>query len=309
MVNCTVYVTDPILNLQKATSIPTFILGMLGNIYVLLMFCRRPRSEWNYMKIYITNMAIADCVVLVILPIKIHYYNIPWTYPKGVCNFLLSVYYVNIYVSIFTMTAISVVRFVAIKYPMKAREILCCRNALVVCVLIWIVICSFSTFYFVKDSDNDKTMCFQRTKEGLSLLFILLLIMVGFLLPFLIMLFCTIKIIYTLRKQLEIGSRCEKIQCIFIISANLIVFVICFFPIHFGYLFKYMAKDHSCDVQFIAHNFLHGAFCISNMNCGLDSFSYYFATKTSWDMCCMNQTRKEGNECDYTSPPNLKRNS
>ncbi|KAI7791123.1 G-protein coupled receptor 35.1 [Triplophysa rosa] len=291
-INCTLSVTSTILKLQKVTSIPTFILGLLVNIYVFVIFSRRPRKEWTNMMIYITNMAIADSVVLVILPIMTYYYNVELHKDLMViCNILLSIYYVNMYVSIFTVTAISVVRYIAIRFPLKARETLSRRSALVVCALIWLVIVCICPVYFLKDSSNDKTMCFQRVRESLSLHFILLLALVGFLLPFLIVLFCSIRVICTLRKQLDVGFRFEKLQCMFIIAANLIVFVICFLPIHCGFLLKYIAQAHefSCDAQVFAHNFVHGAMCVSIMNCGLDSFSYYFASKTTWNVCGRNE--------------------
>ncbi|XP_056095014.1 G-protein coupled receptor 55 [Rhinichthys klamathensis goyatoka] len=309
MSNCTLNISAGIQSLQLASLIPTFILGVLGNIYVLVMFCRRPRADWTYMNIYITNMAIADCVLLVLLPIRIvSYYENTWELwdhsNKELCYVLVSVYYVNMYVSIFTVTAISVVRYVAIKYPMKSRDVLSRRRALVVCALIWLVTCSFSAaFHRVDDPKHNNTIkCFQKNKEEeLPLVFILVLDIVGFLVPFLIMLFCSVRVIYTLRKQLEIGSRGEKLQCVYIIAANLIVFVVCFFPVHFGFLFKYIAQayKYSCDVQFFAHNFVHFAMCVSSMNCALDCFSYYFATKTSWILCCANKTRNEEHECDY----------
>ncbi|XP_051767026.1 G-protein coupled receptor 35.1 [Ctenopharyngodon idella] len=312
MSNCTLNVTNTVLYLQAVTSIPTFILGVLGNIFVLVVFCRRRRAEWTYMNIYITNMSIADCVLLVFLPVKIYFYDKPLDGKlMGLCNCVLSVYYINMYVSIFTITAISVVRYVAIKYPLKARQIFCRRNALVVCSLIWFTIGCISPIYFVTDSSNDKSKCFQRVREGLSLHFVLLLIIVGFLLPFMIMMYCSVRIIYTLRKQLNIGSRSEKIQCMFIIAANFIVFVICFFPVHLGYIVKYIVQydygtpedNYSCDDKQLAHNFLHSTLSISSMNCGLDCFSYFFATKTSWNMCRANLNKKEerANTCDTVS--------
>lgn len=309
MSNCTLNITAGVQNFQLAALIPTFILGVPGNIYVLVTFCRLPRTDWTYMNIYITNMAIADCVVLVLLPVRIASYiwesSQLWDQTnKELCYVLVSVYYVNMYVSIFTVTAISVVRYVAIKYPLKAREILCCRNALVVCALIWLVTCSLSAaFHRVDEPEKNTTIkCFQKNKEEeLPLAFILVLNIIGFLVPFLIMLFCSVRVIFKLRKQLEIGFRSEKIQCMFIIAANLIVFVLCFFPIHFGFFFKYVtqAYKHSCSAQFFAHNFVHGAMCVSSMNCALDCFSYYFATRTSWKLCSSKQSTTEEYECDY----------
>uniref|UniRef100_A0A9J7XEG8 G-protein coupled receptors family 1 profile domain-containing protein n=1 Tax=Cyprinus carpio carpio TaxID=630221 RepID=A0A9J7XEG8_CYPCA len=253
------------------------------------------QTHWTYMNIYISNMAIADCVVLVLLPVRIASYiwdssGLSDQKHKELCYVLVSVYYVNMYVSIFTVTAISVVRYVTIKYPLKTREILCCRNALVVCALIWLVTCSLSVvFHRVDEPEKNATIkCFQKNKEKeLPLIFILVLNIMGFLVPFLIMLFCSVMVIFKLKKELEIGARCEKLQCMFIIAANLIVFVICFFPIHFGFFLKYVmqANRYDCDAQFFAHNFVHSAMCVSSMNCALDCFSYYFATKTSWKLC------------------------
>ncbi|XP_052394185.1 G-protein coupled receptor 55 [Carassius gibelio] len=307
MTNCTLNITTGIQNFQLAALIPTFILGVPGNIYVLVMFCRRPRTKWTYMNIYISNMAIADCVVLALVPVRIASYiggTLNHLKYKELCFVFQSIYYVNMYVSIFTVTAISVVRYVAIKYPLKAREILCCRKALVVCVLIWLVICSMSAmFHHVDKPDrNDTFKCFQKNQEkALPLSFVLSLNIIGFLVPCLIMLFCSLRVIFKLKKQLGIGSRSEKLQCMYIIAANLTVFVICFFPFHFGFLLKYIMQAHryDCDAQFFAHNFVHGAMCVSSMNSALDCVSYYFATKTSRKLCFSKQTTSEEYECNY----------
>nr|XP_055074356.1 G-protein coupled receptor 55-like [Misgurnus anguillicaudatus]XP_055074357.1 G-protein coupled receptor 55-like [Misgurnus anguillicaudatus] len=307
---CNLNITQGIQNLQLATAIPTFIVGVVGNIYVFVMFCRRPRKDWTYMMVYIMNMAIADCVVLLMLPVRIvSYYEDSrkisklWDHSnKELCYVLVSIYYVNMYVSIFTMTAISVVRYVAIKYPIRARSVLSCKKALLVCVLIWVITCSLSACFHYVDKNEDKTTnfkCFQKNKaKPLDMSFVLVLVIVGFLLPLLIMLYCSSKIVYTLQKQLDVGSRSEKIQCIFIITANLIVFVICFFPVHFGFLYKFLLQEHkySCDAQNFAHNFVHVAMGLSIMNSGLDCFSYYFANKTTWNMCGLNKTKDNGDE-------------
>ncbi|XP_043079744.1 G-protein coupled receptor 55 [Puntigrus tetrazona] len=305
MTNCTLNITTGVRHFQLAALIPTFILGLLGNIYVLVTFCRLPRTAWTYMHVYITNMAVADCAVLVLLPVRISsFWERLWDQTnKELCFVLVSVHYVNTYASIFMVTAISVVRYVAIKYPLKAREVLSRRKALVVCAVIWLVTCSFSAAFHRVDKPavNGTIKCFQKNQDKpLPLLFILVLNVVGFLVPFLIMLFCSVKVIVKLRKQLEIGCRSEKIQCMFIMAANLIVFFVCFFPVHFGFFFKYVAQTHSysCGTQYLAHNFVQSAICVSSMNCALDSFSYYFATRTSWKPCGAKRSNEE-KQCDY----------
>ncbi|KAJ8418933.1 hypothetical protein AAFF_G00004320 [Aldrovandia affinis] len=297
-------------------SIPTFILGLVGNTAVLAVFCCRRRGEpWSYMMVYITNMAFADCIMLISLPFKMYSYQNEWTLLPNFCLVLVSSHYVNMYVSIFTATAISVVRYMAIKYPFRAKEIMCPWKAFVVCVLIWLVICSFSACFHFVDAPNGNTThikCFQKNRsEPLPLSFILVLELVGYLLPLITMVFCSVEIISTLSKEMKIGSwSAEKIQCIRIIATNLIVFIVCFSPFHFGFLLKYFVETYipsDCNMLEGVHNLIHTSFCIANASCCLDAFTYYFATKDSWtklSVCC-DSHRHTPDDADATPPPTL----
>ncbi|XP_030646959.1 G-protein coupled receptor 55-like [Chanos chanos] len=292
MSNCNISITPGVQVFQMVTTIPTFILGVIGNLTFLIFFCWRREDGWNYMKVYLGNIAVADCLVLISLPFKMYSYYHPWNLNPEFCLFLVSTYYVNMYVSIFTITAISIVRFVAIRFPMKARTVLSPKKALVVCVLIWILICSLSAnFHYVDKPQSNTTefRCFQKNKEKpLPLSFVLVLDIVGFLLPFFVMMYCSCNVIHTLAKQLDIGLRREKIRSIGIVTVNLMVFGVCFLPFHFGFMFKFIVETYypsDCPLQLFAHNFVHTATCIANFNCCLDIFSYYFVTQASWNRC------------------------
>ncbi|XP_036378614.1 G-protein coupled receptor 55 [Megalops cyprinoides] len=300
MSNCSLNITAEVQIFQLVISIPTFILGLVGNVAVLAILCCRRGKTWSYMMVYIANMAFADCSALISLPFRMYSYQNPWPFPHDFCLLLVSTYYVNMYVSIFTATAISVVRYVAIKYPFKAKVIMSPRKALAVCVLIWVTVCSFSaTFHFVDAPKNDTQLkCFQKNRsKPLPLSFILALDVVGFLLPLITMAFCSLKVIHTLSKQNKVSSRTEKIQCSRIIAANLIVFLICFSPFHIGFLLKFLVETHwpeDCNLLESIHNFVHVSFCIASTNCCLDAFSYYFATRESWrkiSKCCNTEVK------------------
>nr|XP_015216414.1 PREDICTED: G-protein coupled receptor 55-like isoform X2 [Lepisosteus oculatus] len=297
--NCTPTITEGVRTLLTIIYIPTFILGVLGNVTVLVIFVRG-RRHWNDMMTYMTNISIADCFVLISLPFKIYSYYSTWTLPS-LCFVFVSSYYVNMYVSIQTVTAISVVRYIAIKYPFKAQAIMSPWKALIVCILIWVLNCTVSSqFHLVDAPENpnktdDDFRCFQKnTKKPLPLPFILILEIVGFLLPFSLMTFSSLQVIRTLSKQKQVG---EKTQCIRIITTNLTIFAVCFIPFHLGFLLKYIIETHahdSCDLLQGIHNFVHISMCIANTNCCLDSFCYYFVTKDFWKsaLCCSSSPKE-----------------
>ncbi|XP_061096942.1 G-protein coupled receptor 55-like [Conger conger] len=297
--SCDLNITEELQTAQMVLSVPTFVLGLMGNVAVLAMFCGRRGQSWTYMMVYITNMALADCTVLFSLPFKMYSYRNDWPFSTDFCLALVSVYYVNTYVSIYTATAISVVRYVGIKYPFKAKEILSPRKALLVCAFIWVLICSLSACFHLVDAPGKNTTritCFQKlNKNPLPISFILVLELLGYALPLITMSFCSVQVIRALSKQTSAGARTDnKIQCIRIMAANWAVFVVCFTPIHFGFLLKNIVELYEVDCGLLrrVHRFMHFSLVIANMNCCLDAFSYYFATRDSWKRlptCCQSK--------------------
>ncbi|KAJ8278333.1 hypothetical protein GJAV_G00086480 [Gymnothorax javanicus] len=303
--SCHPNITEEVLTLQMVISIPTFIVGLVSNVAVLTIFCCQRRQEWTYMMVYITNMALADCSVLFSLPFKMYSYRNTWNSYTDFCLVLVSIHYVNMYVSIFTVTAISVVRYLGIKYPLRVREIMSPRKAVIVCVLIWTLIGSLSAiFHSVDAPETNQTQfkCFQKiTDEPLPIEFIIVLELVGYVLPLATMAFCTARMICTLStgtmSSSSSNSSWDRTRSIHIIAANLAVFVICFTPFHFGLLLKRLVqvfKPEDCILTNSVHAFTHVSFTIANMNCCLDTFSYYFATKDAWkklSTCCDSNNR------------------
>ncbi|XP_035271830.1 G-protein coupled receptor 55-like [Anguilla anguilla] len=303
--SCNLNITEAVQILQMGISIPSFVLGLLGNVAVLAIFCcGRGGGPWSYMMVYITNMALADCTVLFFLPFKMYSYRKKWPFSAHFCVLLVYVYYVNMYVSIFTATAISVVRYVGIKYPFRAKQVLSPRKALVVCVLIWVVTCSIGAGFYKVDAppeaNGTRFMCFQKVRsKPLPLSFILVLELLGYFLPLATMTFCSAHIIRVLSRPTggngggrDGGSSAEKAQCVRIIAANLAVFVVCFTPFHLGFLLKHAVETHrpgDCGLLEGVHGFTHVSFSLASANCCLDAFTYYFATRDSWrrvSTCC-----------------------
>ncbi|XP_062412443.1 G-protein coupled receptor 35-like [Sardina pilchardus] len=307
--HCNLTIGEEVRVFQMVTAIPTFVLGVLVNSAVLVLFCRQWRN-CSDMMVYLTNLALADSCVLVSLPFRMYSYQNPWPFSISSCLVFVSTYFVNMYVSIFTTVAISVVRYVAVKYPFRARAVMSPWIALVVCVSIWVYNASVSAAFHSVDKPKGNSSenlsgfkCFQKNSDQpLPLSFIVLLVGVGYALPFIIITFCSGAVIHTLSRKTDIDSDgTQKSKSVNIITANLAIFIVCFSPLHFGYLFKFLCETYSDDCALLqfAHSFVHVASSLASTNCFLDAFSYYFLARGSWgtlkDAFCGTQHKERVN--------------
>eukprot|EP00794_Sanderia_malayensis_P010040 gene10040-11065_t len=99
------------------------IVSFLGNGMLLLtmMFTQRMRTTTNY---FLLNMAIGDLLVAVICaPYQLASWKYPSikTYNQHICKSMPFVQMSTIGVSIFTMLAMAVDRYIAVMYPLKRR--------------------------------------------------------------------------------------------------------------------------------------------------------------------------------------------
>jgi len=61
-----------------------------------------------------------------------------WVFGDVACRLMNTFWGVNLYASIFTMTLMSVDRYLAVVHPLTSISYRTCRNALVVCAVIWL---------------------------------------------------------------------------------------------------------------------------------------------------------------------------
>ncbi|XP_016147589.1 G-protein coupled receptor 55-like [Sinocyclocheilus grahami] len=273
--------TDKVLShFERVAYMPVFIVGLFFNVTALCIFCRLKR--WTDTHIYMFNLLVADFLAIIFLPFRILEAFCPIK-PSELCTFLLCTQYSNMYSSIFTITAISVHRFIAVRFPFltKAQASKSKMIATSTCIFIWtiiVVICACN----YEDLNPDKLQtCYDRklTKK-LKQHFFLLLQILGYLIPVLIVILCCTQAIYILIRSLKHVQGREKVErknIAAIINANLFTFIVCFTPVHIGLLLQYVVSDDSGN-DFV-HVFLDVAEWIATTNCCLDSIGYYFLLK------------------------------
>lgn len=97
-------------------SIMCFI-GVSGNIYTLVIMCHSMRTAAS-MYIYIINLALADLLYLLTIPFVVCTYFLKgWYFGDIGCRILISMDFLTMHASIFTLTIMSTERYFAVVKP------------------------------------------------------------------------------------------------------------------------------------------------------------------------------------------------
>ncbi|XP_053807733.1 G-protein coupled receptor 35-like [Vidua chalybeata] len=254
-----------------------FFFGALFNVLAFWVFSCKMK-KWTETKVYVMNLVFADFSVICTLPSMVY---LLWNKSaRGeLCQFTETMYFINMLVSIYIISFISIDRYIAIKHPLKARTFRSPSKAALLCGLLWVLVIVSA---IIQLWHKHAALCFQTytpTPAALSLLAIFFV----FTLPLAILTFCSVEVIRNLKKHLNMNSPEEKSiqKAVHIIYANLIVFLICFLPAYLGLLARFIMErvGSTCFLLCVMKNLSSVMRCIATSNCCLDSVCYYFVTK------------------------------
>ncbi|XP_060063137.1 thyrotropin-releasing hormone receptor-like [Ylistrum balloti] len=123
-----------------------FVIGMLGNILVIVVISRR-RSMQTPTNCYLISLSVADCLLLLsatlpAIPQPFFRRN-HWPWGRALCSLLVFVQYLGADASALSITAFTLERYIAICHPMKAQTICTARRAKRIIISLW----CFSVLY------------------------------------------------------------------------------------------------------------------------------------------------------------------
>ncbi|XP_054838123.1 type-1 angiotensin II receptor [Eublepharis macularius] len=212
-----------------------FIIGIFGNsLVVIIIYC--------YMKlktvasVFLLNLALADLCFLMTLPLWAAYTAMQYRWPFGncLCKLASAAATFNLYASVFLLTCLSIDRYLAIVHPMKARLQRTMLIARITCIIIWLLAALASLpviihrSVFIIDANNVTVCAFRyettnntTLKVGLGLSKNIL----GFLIPFVIILTSYTLIWKTLKKAYQIQKNKTRGDDIF----KMIIAIVLFF--------------------------------------------------------------------------------
>lgn len=291
---------------QIIVYIPMLSLGIPLTMTAFWVFCCKLK-RWTETRVYMINLMVADSFLLFALPFLI-YFN-KYDHPADkLCITIQNIYFTNMPMSILIITLIAIDRYIAIKFPLKAKILRSPLKSASICVFLWITVIVYS--YLRRKLDGRKEqLCLQKefVQPNYSMLFSVIF---GYFIPLGIVIFCSVQVIKCLKKKMATNPHETKLiqKAIHIISVNLCVFIVCFSPFYITLLFRFAVDvAGACSLLVEVRNSIQICACLANSNCCLDAFCYYFAAREFQEFPSVFPTcismRSKMNQSQESQPP------
>ncbi|KAJ1155133.1 hypothetical protein NDU88_007868 [Pleurodeles waltl] len=233
------------------------IVGLVGNIFVVLTFTFYKRTK-SMTDIYLLNMAVADILFVLTLPFWTVYRSKEWIFGNFMCKLVQSVYKINFNCSMLLLACISIDRYIAI---VQATRSFRCRAMMltykrIICVFVWIfsvllssVTYAFNTVYQHNNINGAKWVCEPKYTLGAAATWKILSwstqVVLGFFLPFLIMVFCYSLIVKTLLQ----AHNSQRHKAIRVVIAVMVVFLVCQIPYNIVIMVNAAKLSNGCAAE------------------------------------------------------------
>ncbi|XP_031173616.1 proteinase-activated receptor 2-like isoform X2 [Sander lucioperca] len=263
-----------------------FAVGLPTNAMAIWVFLFRTKKR-HPSSIYMANLALADLLFVIWIPLKIayHFNGNNWIYGEGLCKVLVGFFYGNMYCSIFFITCISVQRYWAVVHPLSLQQ-KDNRVAVAVSVTVWVVVWLLTIPLYLYEQEVRVTnlhilTCHDVTRTSqkeIAAGYFLTMGIVGFVAPTVVCIISYVLMLKSLRNSMadpDITKRRRK--AVVLIITVLVMFLVCFTPSNIMLLVHYVL------LLVGANNNLYGFYiitlCLASLNSCFDPFVYYFISE------------------------------
>ncbi|TMS10007.1 C-C chemokine receptor type 9a [Larimichthys crocea] len=211
------------------------LVGGAGNLAVVWIYLNFRRRLKTMTDVYLLNLAVADLLFLITLPLWAVEASRGWSFGSGLCKVNSALYKVNLFSSMLLLTCISVDRYVVIVQTTKAQnsQLERRRCSRLVCLGVWLLALLLATpelVFATTAGANSKQYCRMVFPPHLGnrtkILVLSLQVSMGFCLPFIVMAFCYSVIVAKLLKTRNF----QKHKAMRVILAVVVVFVVSQLP-------------------------------------------------------------------------------
>ncbi|XP_026148055.1 kappa-type opioid receptor-like isoform X2 [Mastacembelus armatus] len=252
---------------------------------------------------YIFNLALADALVTTTMPFQSTDYLLnTWPFGEVLCKVFISIDYYNMFTSIFTLTMMSVDRYVAVCHPVKALDFRTPAKAKMINVCIWILSSAAGIPAFIlggTQTNSDITECALQFPEPYVYWDTLMKICVfvfAFVVPVLIITVCYSLMVLRLKSIRMLSGSREKDRNLRRITRLVVVvvavFVVCWTPIHIFILVKALVSVPETTAIMAAYFF---CVALGYTNSSLNPVLYAFLDenfKRCFKDCCLSAKLK-----------------
>ncbi|XP_072517603.1 proteinase-activated receptor 2-like [Salminus brasiliensis] len=259
-----------------------FILGLPTNAMAVWVFLFRTKKK-HPGSILLTNLALADLLFIIWLPLKIayHFKGNHWTFGEPLCKVLVGFFYGNMYCSSIFIACISVQRYWAVAHPLSHR--LDNRVAVCVSVCVWLVVWVLTTPLYlyeqtVEVTNLNITTCHDVTRPTqlrLPVGYFLTMGTVGYVVPCVVCVIAYLLTFRSLRRSVkDSSSNNKKKKAMIFMVIVLVMFLVCFTPSNIMLMLHY--SHVSTPVLSNGYYIYIITLCLGSLNSCLDPLVYYF---------------------------------
>ena len=283
-----------------------FVLGVLGNGVVIWVTGFKMKKTVN--TVWFLNLAVADFLFTAFLPLSVVYtaMNFHWPFGKFMCKLNSTISFLNMFASVYILMVISVDRCVSVVWPVWAQNHRSVRKASCVSLGVWVLALILSAPYFVfRDTgpsrvDNNIMICYYKfalpddvteSVKQLRLLrhqaMTLTRFLLGFVVPFTVIVSCYAVIIHRLRRNRTLASKSSR--PFKIIAAVITTFFLCWAPYHIIGLIELVNHMAIHSSEILHHVYTIGAPIATNLaflNSCLNPLLYVFMGQDVKDRIC-----------------------
>ena len=167
--------------------------GLVGNLLVFFLMRLRQGRKKSSINCFVINLAVTDFQFVLTLPFWAVDTALDFSWPFGdaMCRIILTVTVMNMYASVFFLTAMSVTRYWSVASALKNRSCRASGSAKWVCAVLWVsatVATAPTTIFSTVTVVAGEKLCLLRFPEGHDwlALYHIQKILVAFIIPMLV---------------------------------------------------------------------------------------------------------------------------
>ncbi|KAG9346398.1 hypothetical protein JZ751_006709 [Albula glossodonta] len=259
------------------------VVGLVGNtLTILVVRLRRDLRSTTYM--YLCSMAFSDIFIFLLMPVDLYrlWRYRPWLLGDLVCKLSQFVSEVCTYSSILHITALSVERYLAVCFPLRAKVLVTRGKVKVLIGLLWVLALASAGPIFalvgveqVGDSGESECRCTQYGASSGLLGIMTWLSNLYFLVPL-----CCLSLLYSLiarklwhRRHCANRDRANR-QTVKMLAVIVLAFVLCWLPFHVGRTLFSVSLGTSPDMYYITQYFNLVSFVLFYLSAAINPILY-----------------------------------
>ncbi|XP_061896139.1 proteinase-activated receptor 4-like [Entelurus aequoreus] len=279
------------------------VIGLPSNLLALwILIFRTKRLPSTTLLI---NLTAVDCLLLLVLPFRIvyHFRGNHWELGEPFCRVVVAMFYGNMYGSVLCLALVALDRYIALVHPFGAKSLRSRRTSAYMTAGVWAAVLAAMLPLLTSQQtyalDRPRiTTCHdalpQEEQENFFLPYFATLFTLGFLLPFLVILFCHCGV---LRALLAEGQ--QYAHAIRVTLLVLLVFVVCLLPSNVLLLLTYADSSLDAEGEDVYVPYML-SLAISTFSSCVDPFIFYYVSADFRDraksaLCCRGNSRPPSN--------------